>query len=92
MSAEGKSIQSVDFSFANRIKFHREILAVCESIVVVIFYVIIIIKNYDKRKKLHITSALNEVTFFLEILGNPKISELKNGIWVKIGKSLGDLA
>jgi RNase P/RNase MRP subunit POP5 len=40
---------------------------------------------------LYLTSVLNEVGFFLEILGNPKISELKNSIWVKLGKSLGDL-
>jgi hypothetical protein len=41
---------------------------------------------------LYLTSGLNEVGFFLEILGNPKISELKNSIWEIIGKSLGDLA
>jgi len=41
---------------------------------------------------LNITSRLNEVGFFLEILGNPKISELKNSIWETLGKSLGDLA
>tara|TARA_Y100000310_G_scaffold345564_1_gene466691 strand:+ start:2815 stop:3078 length:264 start_codon:yes stop_codon:yes gene_type:complete len=40
---------------------------------------------------LNITSGLKEVGFFLEILGNPKISELKNSIWEIIGKSLGDL-
>jgi RNase P/RNase MRP subunit POP5 len=40
---------------------------------------------------LNITSGLNEVGFFLEILGNPKISELKNSIWETFGKSLGDL-
>jgi len=41
---------------------------------------------------LNLTSQFNEVGFFLEILGNPKISELKNSIWAKLGKSLGDLA
>ena len=40
---------------------------------------------------LDLTLRFNEVGFFLEILGNPKISELKNSIWVKLGKSLGDL-
>jgi len=52
--------------------------------------------SFSKRKeviqKLNITSRLNEVGFFLEILGNPKISELKNSIWETLGKSLGDLA
>jgi len=43
-------------------------------------------------QKLRLTSQFNEVGFFLEILGNLKISELKNSIWVKLGKSLGDLA
>jgi len=40
---------------------------------------------------LKLTSRLKEVGFFLEILGNPKISELKNSIWETLGKSLGDL-
>jgi hypothetical protein len=44
------------------------------------------------RKKFCLTSEFNEVGFFLEISGNPEISELKNSIWVKLGKSLGDLA
>jgi hypothetical protein len=41
---------------------------------------------------LYLTSGLNEVGFFLEILGNPKISELKNSIWETLGKTLGVLA
>ena len=45
----------------------------------------------EATQKLYITSGLKEVGFFLEILGNPKISELKNSIWEIIGKSLGDL-
>jgi len=50
---------------------------------------------FEKEKvkiRLKLTSQFNEVGFFLEISGNPEISELKNSIWVKLGKSLGDLA
>ncbi len=42
-------------------------------------------------QKLRLTSVLNEVGFFLEILGSPEISELKNSIWETLGKTLGVL-
>jgi hypothetical protein len=47
---------------------------------------------FSAVEQLRLTSQFNEVGFFLEISGNPEISELKNSIWAKLGKSLGDLA